>query len=243
MHPGAVRTAVVMGLREYRRTPVLLALLVGLPAYLVGLFGYLAPETPVPVDVPGAGRTTVALTHGLSVLGVELVAGMVGGLVGLFVIESAAEADGRLVVAGFAPSSLVVARGLVVLAAGVAVVGVSLGVLLLTFVPANLLALAVAALLTATLYGMVGITVGSYVDTLAGVWILLFVPLVDLALFQNPLATGSRTLATLLPAHAPMRLALDGAFAAGVDWSTLAAGVGYLLVATAVAVTLYYRRV
>jgi len=242
MGVSEVRTAVAMGLREYRRTPVLLALLVVLPAYLVGLFGYAAPTTPVPLDVPGGGETTVALADALSVLGVQLVTGMVGGLVGLFVVHSATDADGRLVVSGFDPASLLFARGALVVVAAAASVAVSLGVLALTFTPANVTGLVVSGLLTATVYGMVGIVVGSQVDLLAGVWVIVFLPLLDVALFQNPLATETTTLATVLPAHAPMRLAVDASFVSGIDWAPLATALGYLAVTTVVATARYYTR-
>lgn len=236
-----VRVAISTGLREFGRTPVLLALLVVAPAYLIGLFGYLAPETPSPVDVPGAGQLLVPLANVLTVGGVTLVNALVGGLVGLFVVQSATDADGRLVIAGFQPASLLLARGTLIGVAAVVTGTVSLAVALVTFEPANLAVLAAAGLLTALTYGMVGVIVGSQVDTLPGIWILLFVPFLDVYLFQNPLATETTTLATVLPAHATTTLALDAAFEAGIQWSNLTAAVAYLLVTTAVATALYYR--
>lgn len=242
MEFGDVRTAITMGVREYIRTPVLLGLLLVLPAYLIGLFGYAGPDTPVPVQIPSAGQTTVPLANVITVLGVVLVTAIVGGLVGLFVVQSATDADNRLIIAGVDPASLLIARGALVLIAAVGAVGVSLGVTLVTFDPAHLGGLAVAGLLTALIYGMLGIIVGSQVDLLAGVWILLFAPLLDVVLFQNPLATETKAVATLLPAHATMRLATDAGFGTGIDWTPVAGAVGYLAVTTIVATLLYYRR-
>lgn len=82
MRTNHVRTAIAAGLREYVRTPVLLALLVVAPVYLVGLFEYAAPDTPIPVDVPNGSQTMAPLADVLTVLGVVFVAAMVGGLVG-----------------------------------------------------------------------------------------------------------------------------------------------------------------
>jgi len=242
MRTSHVQTAIATGLREYARTPVLLALLVVAPAYLVGLFGYAAPDTLVPVDVPNSGQTMVPLADVLTALGVVLVAAMVGGLVGLFVVQSATNADGRLVIAGFAPASILLARGTLVAAAATATVSVSMAVALVVFSPANALGLAVAGLLTALSYGLVGVVVGTQVDRLAGVWILLFAPLLDVVLYQNPLAAETKTLATLLPSHAAMRLAVDAGFGSGLDWSPLVPAVMYFVGTAVVATVLYYRR-
>jgi hypothetical protein len=241
MRTSHVRTAVVTGLREYARTPVLLAILVVAPAYLVGLFGYAAPDTPVPVDVPNGGQTTAPLADVLTLLGVVLVAAMVSGLVGLFVVQSATDADGRLVIAGFAPTSILLARGTLVGVAASATVAVSMVVALLVFSPVNVLGVAVAGLVTALIYGLIGVIVGTQVDRLAGVWILLFVPLLDVVLFQNPLATEAKTLATILPSHATMRLAVDAGFGTGFAWANLGSAVGYLLVVATISTLFYYR--
>ncbi|MFC7138415.1 hypothetical protein ACFQMA_01010 [Halosimplex aquaticum] len=241
MRTNHVRTAVVTGLREYARTPVLLALLVVAPAYLVGLFGYAAPDTPVPVDTPGGGRTVVPLADVLTILGVVLVAAMVGGLVGLFVVQSATAADGRLVVAGFPPASILLARGTILTMAAAATVGISMAVAVNVFTPVSALGLAMAGLLTALIYGAVGVVVGTQVDQLAGVWVLLFAPLLDIVLYQNPLATETTVVATLLPGHATMRIAVGAGVGSGVDWAAVATAVTYLVALTAVAVGLYSR--
>jgi hypothetical protein len=89
---------------------------------------------------------------------------------------------------------------------------------------------------------MIGIAVGSQVDLLAGVWILLFVPLLDVVLFQNPLATEMNQLATVLPGHTPMKLAMDAGFGSGIEWMNLIHASGYLAIVTGIATVLYYRK-
>lgn len=241
MRTRHIQTAVATGLREYARTPVLIALLLFAPAYLIGLFGYLAPETPTPIDVPSTGQLVVPLADVLTVGGVLVANALVGGLVGLFVVQSATDADGRLVIAGFEPASLLLARGTLVGVAAVATVTVSMAVTLLFFEPASVFMLAISGLLTALTYGMVGIIVGSQVDTLPGVWILLFVPILDVHLFQNPLATETKPIATILPAHSTTNLATDAAFEAGIRLMNLGTAIAYLVVTTVIATALYYR--
>jgi ABC-2 type transport system permease protein len=242
MRTSHVRTAVVAGLREYVRTPVLLAILVVAPAYLVGLFGYAAPDTPVPVEIPSGGQTLAPLSNVLTLLGVVMVGAMVGGIVGLFVVQSATDADARVAIAGFAPGSILLARGILIAVAASATVAVSLAVALLVFSPASILGVALAGLLTALVYGLIGVVVGTQVDRLAGVWILLFVPLLDIVLFQNPLATETKTLATVLPAHATMQLSVGAGFGGGIEVAQLVTALGYLSGVAVLATLLYYRR-
>lgn len=146
----------------------------------------------------------------------------------VFVVQSATDADGRLVIAGFAPVSILLARGTLVAIAASTTVGVSMAVALFVFTPTNILGLAVAGLLTALIYGLVGIVVGTQVDQLAGVWILLFAPLLDVVLFQNPLASETKTLATLLPSHATMRLDVDAGFESRFAWTNFGGAIGIL---------------
>jgi ABC-2 type transport system permease protein len=240
MRVRRIRTAIGTGVRSYLRTPVLLALIVIAPAYLIGLFGVLAPDTPVPLEVPGAGATTVPLSNALTVLGVVLSSALVGGFVGLFVIQSASDADGRLVIAGFEPSSLLLARAALVAFAAAVTVGVSMGVVSLIFEPASPVVLAVAGMLMGLTYGAVGVVIGSQVDLLPGVWILLFAPLLDVVLFQNPLASETDPLAPFLPGHWAMALATDAGFVSGTQSGTLFGGVAYLGVMTVVAMGVYY---
>ena len=177
----------------------------------------------------------------LTVLGVVLVTAMVGGPVGLFVIQSATDADGHPVIAGFAPTSILLAGGTLVAIAASATVGVSMAVALFVFTPANILGLAVAGLLTALIYGLVGVVVGTQVDRLAGVWILLFAPLFDVVLFQNPLATETKTLAILLPSYATMRLAVDAGFGSSFAWIILGGTIKCLTVVAIISTITYYR--
>ena len=162
-------------------------------------------------------------------------------LIGLFVVQSATDADGRLVIVGFAPASILLVRCTLVAIAASATVGVFIVVALLVFSPTNILGLAVAGLLTALTYGLAGIIVGTQVDRLAGVRILLFAPLLDVVLFQNPLATETKTLAILLPSHATVRLAVDAGFGSSFTWITLGGVIEYLIAIAIISAGLYYR--
>jgi ABC-2 type transport system permease protein len=231
--------AFASGVREYARTPVLLALFVFLPAYLIGAFTRLVPATTAPLDVPGGGTRTVELASVYAVFMVPLVGALVGALAGVFLMQTARDADARLVVAGANPASVLLARFGLLAVVGTVVAGVSVGAAATVFVPERPLVLAGATLLAALVYGLLGVLAGLVVDRLAGVYLALFGTMLDIFLVQNPLADPP-DYAALLPGHAPVELAVDAGFSADVALSVAGEGVAYLLVVgTMTALALY----
>jgi hypothetical protein len=105
-----IATAVGMDAREIRRMPVLLALLVFLPAYLVGIFTYVAPPTQVAFELAGGETVRVSLTEAFPAFTTPMVAALLSGIAGLFLMQSATDADSRLVIDGYRPHEVVLAR-------------------------------------------------------------------------------------------------------------------------------------
>ncbi|MFB6075264.1 MAG: hypothetical protein ABEJ89_09645 [Haloarculaceae archaeon] len=235
-----VGAALRAGVREYRRTPVLLALLVALPAYAIWVFAVVAPDTAAPLALDG-GTVRVALGEALPAFMTPMVAALVTGIAGLFVMQTAAETDARLVVAGYRPVELVLARLGLLLGVSALATAVSVGVMLTAFDPKHLAWFAGATALTALIYGMVGVLAGVALDRLPGVYLILFGALVDLFLFQNPLATDPPALATYLPGHFPLQLATQAGFAASVDFGSLPGALVALVALTALATVAFYR--
>lgn len=235
-------TAVRSGTRELRRTPVLLALLAFAPAYLVGLFTYVAPDQPAVVRLTDE-TVRVTLTEVLPAFTTPLTAALLSGIAGLFLMDAAAEADARLAVAGYRAHQVVLARvGLLV---GISTIAsaVSVGVMLTAFDPDHPAWFALSTVLAALLYGVVGVLAGLLLDRLPGVYLVMFATTVDLFLFQNPLATDRPPVAEWLPGHFPMRLAMDAGFAGSVTVSDLAWALAYLAALTALATLAFHRQV
>jgi len=230
----------VGGLREYARTPVLLALFVFLPAYLIGAFTRLVPATAVPLDVSGAGTQTVEMASVYAVFTVPLVGALVGALAGVFLMQTAREADARLVVAGARPVSVLLARFGLLAVVGTLVSAVSVATAATVFVPERPLVVGLAALSAALVYGLLGVLAGLVVDRLAGVYLALFGTMLDVFLVQNPLADAP-DYARLLPGHAPVELAVDAGFSTEVALSTAGEGVAYLLVVGVLTALALYR--
>ncbi|MFT4932538.1 MAG: ABC-2 type transport system permease protein [Natronomonas sp.] len=243
MTPGSGRlgTAFEMGLREYARTPVLIALLFFLPAYFVGIFVYVLPTSQVPITIPGAGRTPVATIEVYGVLLVPMMGALIGGLAGLFVMLTAQEADGRLVVAGYRPAQLVLARYALIGIAGLVAIGVSLAVLSVEFVPERVGWIVLASLIVALTYGLLGTLTGIVLSRLAGVYTMLMLPMIDVFFFQNPMVEEHHWLATYLPAHGVIKVATDAGFTESVSLDPLLGSVGYFVLAAFLATGAFYR--
>jgi ABC-2 type transport system permease protein len=229
-----VGAAVRAGALELRRTPLLLALLVVAPAYVIYLFTVVAPDGQAVLEVGGDAIQTT-LPKAFPAFTTPMTAALLTGVAGLFLMGTAADADARLVIAGYRAYEVVLARlGLLVAIASVAS-AVSVGVMLTAFSPDALGWFVVGVGLTALVYGMVGVLAGVVLDRLAGVYLILFGSMIDLFVFQNPLATDAPDAAALLPGHYPLQVAMKAGFTGSVDGATLVWGLVYLAGLTALA--------
>jgi len=229
------------GLREYRRTPALLALLVVLPVYVVLLFQYAVPDATVTLHLDEPVR--VGIDETIVAVMAPMAAALLAGIAGLFMMRSATAADGRLVLAGVAPWQVVAARFVLLGAVGTVATAVSAATMWPTVQPVQPGWFLAATLLGASTYGLLGVVAGTALNRLAGVYVMLFGPMVDVFLYQNPLAGETPTVARLLPGHYPLAVALDAAFLGGVEPTEFALGVAYLAVVGVLATVAYGRTV
>lgn len=233
-------TAIEMSVREFARTPVLIALLAFLPVYMIGVFVWLVPDSTLPLTIDGTTVTAEMSAYAAAFMTPVTVA-ILSGIVGLFLMQTSQMADGRLRLAGYQARELVTA-GVVLLTAGsVIVTGASLTVALLAFTPENIAAFAVAAVLTGMTYGTLGVIIGIVLDRLPGVYVMLFAPMVDILMFQNPLATESPTWTTVLPGHFATNALMDAAFTSGGSLADFLAAGGYVLVLLSIGSVVFYR--
>ncbi|WP_436934367.1 hypothetical protein [Halovenus marina] len=235
-----VSTAVRMGAREFRRTPVLLALLGFLPAYIIGVFVLLVPDTTAPVTIDGT-RASIPMTHFAAAFMTPVTVAILSGIVGLFLIQSSEAADDRLRLAGYSAVDLIVAR-VGTLGLGTALVtAVSVVVAVLAFTPESLGLFVVTTMLIGVVYGILGVIVGIGLDRLSGVYVLLFAPMVDILMFQNPLATDSPVWTAALPSHFGTNALFDAAFTTSVSTADLVGATGYTLALLVVGIAAFYR--
>jgi hypothetical protein len=236
-----------MGVREQRRRPVFVVLLVVLPVWFIARSISVTEPTPRRIGLPGGDTilTTMRDVHGADMALIAV--GFLVGLCGVFLMLSAREADRRLVVAGFRPSEAIAARLLVLLVATAIVVSVSIAVTAWKFDVQQWPAFAAAAALIGLEYGALGALAGALLGRIGAVYLMFFVPMIDLGIAQNPMF-GDGTpdgWAVALPGWAPSRVAIDAAFSntfhAGPELAISVAWTGVLLMLVAVLLRRSFR--
>lgn len=208
--------ATAMGFRDQLRRPLLLILLVVVPAYAVTRS--IATTLPTPREIGLVGDATITTTmkaiHGAVMAGNTIA--FVASICGVFVMQSALAGDRRLVIAGFRPIETVLARLAVLGAATVVVVAAAMTVTALNFEPESWLPFVAAGGLIGLIYAGIGALAGAVLDRLAATYLMLFLALVDLGIVQNPMfgEGDPGPWAVLLPGYGPSRVMVDGAFSA-----------------------------
>jgi hypothetical protein len=241
-----VAIATRLGLREQARRPLLLVLLVGLPFFFITRAIAQTAELPRAVGLPGGGEviTTMRDIHGANMAAITVA--FVAGLVGVFVIQAARQADRRLVVAGFRTREALAPRLIVLGIATATVVAVSMAVTALSFTPKQWAPFIAGNILAAMIYAMLGALVGAVVGKLGATYLLLFGAMLDLGVVQNPMFGSGEPPAwgVVLPGYGPGRVIIDAAFSAHFDaWSALALGVAWAVGLGAILVVLLARTV
>ncbi len=232
--------------REYRRNLALWVLLVGLPVFFITLSIATTPDDPAPVELAEAGRRAITALSMVDVHGAVMVAitvAFLAGLAGLFVVLGSAEADRRLVIAGFRPREVLAARLGVIVLAAVLVSVVSLAVTSVSFTPQVWSTVALATIAIAVTYAMIGVVIGPLVGRLGGLYLMFLLPFLDVGLAQNVMFDAAPpSWGTWMPAHGATRVLIDGAFTASFDETTgLLIGLGWLAAITTVAVAVFHR--
>jgi hypothetical protein len=242
---GGTRTATRMAFRDQRRRPLILILLVLVPAYVI--LWSVAETKPTPRTIQLAGgewvNTTMKALHGPGMA--ALMIAFLAALVGVFVTHSALQGDRRLVLSGLRARDTVLARAIVLVAATLVAVIVSAAMMALVFTPASWPSVLAALLLTGLTYAAIGALIGALLDKLPAVYLILFLVMTDLGVVQSPMfhATPAH-FAWLLPGYPLDRLLYAGAFshsfhAAGV----LLIALGWLAALMAAAFVVLRRTV
>lgn len=208
------RNAVAAGVRTFIREPTNVALLVVLPPVVLIAFELVLDPL---AEAPG-----LDFEPGAAELGGALFAtAFLAGLLGVFQVVGAADSDRRLVVCGYHPVEVLVARLLTILMAGTLVAAITFTTFWLrTDVTPERPLLAFGALLgAAVLYGLVGVAVGALLGReLEGSLVLVFLADVDAFGSIGAIPTETDVLAyfPLAAPHDVLEAAVyDGAVATG----------------------------
>lgn len=233
--PDQLRVAVGMGVKDWRRTPLLWLLLGAVPAVFILLADTITPpgSTPVLVRENGAQVTQVmdpAVIHP-GTMAPEAIASL-AALVGVFVVLDARAGDRRLVLAGQRLRVAVANRMILVMLAAVLVSLASLAVTATVFTAEQWVVYGVGGLVLALTYGLIGMLLGPVLGRVSGVFLAFLLPFIDLGLGQSPmLGVGPTGWSRWMPGYGGMRVLIDGGLTASFDEaSSLAMALAWLLV-------------
>ncbi|MFQ3294692.1 MAG: ABC-2 type transport system permease protein [Halobacteriales archaeon] len=229
-----LRAGVKSHVRAFVRTPINVVLLVALPIVMVEGYGMAMgafPSLPFlnPEQMVEMGRVNGAI----------YTVSFFAGVLGLFQVISALQADERLRICGYSRAELFLTRLVTVVLGTLVITLVSLAVLWYsTPVEAPVAAFGGLAL-AGLLYGLIGMLVGAVLPrALEGSLVIVFVVDADDFLSSGMLDLDALIL-NAFPLHFPHQLFRDAVFDGSVASGDAAGGVAYLLVALAVVAVLY----
>lgn len=234
---GRQRAAVSAGIRSTLREPTTVVLLLVLPPIVVAIFDVALATYGA---APGIEVGPTEAERGGALFSTAFLA----GLLGVFQIVGAAEADRRLVVCGYRPTEVVGAR----------LVGIGLASMLVSAITyatfawmspervASPALTVLALLLAAVTYALLGVIVGSVLGReLEGSLLLVFVADFDSFTSLGVIPTESELL-EYTPLERPARLLADAVTSGTVQTADLLGAVAYIFVLLGIAVAVVELR-
>lgn len=214
-------TALRCGLVDLRRNPVLLVLLVIVPAVFVVMAKATTPARTLTLSVSehGVARTGsfwFPEVHAGIMTPIAIAA--LSALAGLFVVVDSARGDRRLRLAGY-PAYLAVAARLGVVAVSVVVISTAtLTVTATVFDARQWVGYIAANVGLGATYALVGVIIGPLFGRVAGVFIAFLIPFLDSGIAQSPMLRPTPApSAHLWPGYGWTRVIFDTALTADFD--------------------------
>jgi len=205
--------AVRLDLRDLRRRPLILVLLIVTPYLFISRA--IANTEPLARTIELANGTVVNTTmrdlHGadMTLIAVAFLA----GLVGVFIMGAARQADGRLARAGYGAATTVLARLSVLVMCTAVIVGISLATTARGFHPEHWRWFTLGNLVIALTFASIGALGSVLFGRVGATYLILFFAMLDLGVVQNPMF-GSGTpprWGQLLPGYPGARVVMNAA--------------------------------
>lgn len=210
-----------MSWRGWRRTPALWVLLVVVPVLFILLADAVTPSGSTTVELVEDGVRSLRVVdpahiHAATMAPVAVAA--LSALAGVFLGLDTRAADHRLVLAGEKAWVVAVTRVGLVMSAAIVSTAAALLVVATVFQPHQLWAYALALVLTAATYALVGLVLGPVFGRVAGAYMAFLLPFLDLGIGQSPMLGGERPLwAGYVPGYGTVRVLMDGALTTSFD--------------------------
>ncbi|GIH44987.1 hypothetical protein SAMN05421833_102436 [Microbispora rosea] len=231
-HWDCYATAVRMTFVEHLRNRLALVIIVVfIPVWAILIYA-LSLEIPLPFYVRAADRTVTMPAGVLNQLGGALqILALITGFMMFVTTMNSASFDRRLVRSGFPQLCLIAAKLTALVAVALCVALYATGLICLTHPTEQPLLLAAALAGGALIYGGIGIALAAVLTSdLAGLVLVTVICSIDLAL-QSPLATpaAAGVLVRYLPDYGPMQAAVAAVAMDTVPWNAVGPAVCWAL--------------
>lgn len=231
--PARLRAGTSAHVREFVRRPLHVLFLVVLPPVVIEVYGMAMATFP---DLPFLSAPPATMGR---INGAVFAAAFLAGLIGLFQVLSAAQADERLRLSGFRRAELFFSRFAVIVAVSLLATLASFAVLAQSTTVAAPLVAVGALLLGSLCYGLIGVLVGAVAPgELEGSLVLVF-----LADFDDFLSSGlveiDSPVVNYTPLHYPHTLFTDAVQSGTVAAGDVVGGLAYLAVLAALSLAVY----
>jgi hypothetical protein len=242
------RVAIVYYLRAFRRQQAFIALALVLPLVFIQTTFLVSPRTEIPMRTVVAGFHVTRLfrmPHIHGTVMAPITGAFVAGMTGVMLVRSGLAADKRLARAGITPTAIVCARLVLVFTTALFVSAVSVTILFANVSYANPGWVFLGVVLAAGTYGFLGMLAGQVLDRTSGLYVMLFGPMLDIGVFQDPIffSGDPEWWMRLLPGHFSMQLLLDAGFTDSMAGPTNAIlATAYFLAVTGAAILVYGTR-
>ena len=244
-----LKTGILMTVREMARNRFALILLLTVPGLFFALVYLTMGDNPVAFKLASVSEDAIvevsAQKQSLIFIGVAAV-GLLTSFLALNLIQKGADGNRRLILCGYRPSELILAK-LGVLLCVVVLISVYVGTLLLPFFrPANFPLVIAGLALAGVVHSCYGLLVGALVRReLEGVLLIVLLVNIDAGWLQNPIfyaEAQNKALIRFLPAYFPSQASIVAAF---TEHSISGAAAGSLIYSGAllsIALAIYFRR-
>jgi len=249
MRLSYIKTDSLMTMRAMMRNRFALVVLLTIPALFFTLVWLTTGDHPVIFRLASVSDETAievgARDESLVFVGVAVV-GLLSSFLAMNLVQKNTEENRRLILCGFHPAELVVAKllGMIVVVAAISLyVGLMLS---LFFRPLHFVSLVIGLALSGFVHACYGLLVGTVMRReLEGVLLIVLLVNIDAGWLQNPLyyaEAHNKALIRYLPAYFPSQASIASAF---TDHSTADARIGSLVYGGALlsgALAIYFYR-
>lgn len=170
-------------------------------------------------------------------------ASLVTALFGLFIMIEAKDTNRRLLIAGSTRFQITISRFWMILLVSILVSAISIGMMLISFTPEDVIMFFLVTMLISLIYGNIGMIAGTLLSKLSGVYAMMILVTLDAGVFQNPIFMQEEPAwwMRILPAYHPMELANEIAFLGEIQQtSSLMYTVVILIILLTLATAAFY---